>query len=312
MAETNEVTPEIKLDMSRAIPAPGQNSNNGNTERGINLEETREIVSREFPYLWPAVEAGLATCATLLLKDNANPVALIYVGPASAGKTTVASMFEGATVKGKVLCYRTDNFTPAAFVSHSAKATKKQLQEIDLLPRIRDKVLLTPELATIFRGKPDDLAVRFSIITRVLDGQGLTTDSGTHGQRGYTGDCLFAWIGCTTPFSSSVWRVMGQLGSRLFFLVMDTVADPTVDDLVQANNQAVPYRDSLRACREAVHSFLDSLFTQQGGVREVGSFGLLGRAYPRRHLHPKATCAGSLGRPWRPCQGREGRASALQ
>ena len=303
MAETNEVTPEIKLDMSRAIPAPGQNSNNGNTERGINLEETREIVSREFPYLWPAVEAGLATCATLLLKDNANPVALIYVGPASAGKTTVASMFEGATVKGKVLCYRTDNFTPAAFVSHSAKATKKQLQEIDLLPRIRDKVLLTPELATIFRGKPDDLAVRFSIITRVLDGQGLTTDSGTHGQRGYTGDCLFAWIGCTTPFSSSVWRVMGQLGSRLFFLVMDTVADPTVDDLVQANNQAVPYRDSLRACREAVHSFLDSLFTQQGGVREVGSFGLLGRAYPRRHLHPKSTCAGSLGRPWRPCQG---------
>ncbi len=120
MAETNEVTPEIKLDMSRAIPAPGQNSGNGNTERGINLQETREIVSREFPYLWPAVEAGLATCATLLLKDNANPVALIYVGPPGAGKTTVANMFEGATVNGELFVYKTDKFTHASFVSHSA------------------------------------------------------------------------------------------------------------------------------------------------------------------------------------------------
>lgn len=234
-----------------------------------SLLRVRETIAAHFPNLWPAVEVGLSTCATLLLKDNANPVALIYVGPASAGKTTIASMFEGAKVKGELLCYRTDNFTTAAFVSHSAKATKKELQKIDLLPRIKDKVLLTPELATIFRGKPDDLAVRFSILTRVLDGQGLTTDSGTHGQRGYTGDCLFAWIGCTTPLSSSVWRVMGQLGSRLFFLVMDAVAEPTLDDLVRAINQPVSYQDSLKACQGAVHSFIDPLFTQQGGVRKV-------------------------------------------
>ena len=142
----------------------------------VTVQQTQEAIERAFPHLWPAVEVGLSTCATLLLKDNANPVALIYVGPPSAGKTTVAGMFEGAKANGKLLCYRTDKFTPAAFVSHSAKANTKQLAEIDLLPRIKHKVLLTPELSTIFRGKQDELADRFSIITRVLDGQGLASD----------------------------------------------------------------------------------------------------------------------------------------
>ena len=259
------------LKHTGSVPAVQNDPNSNDTpaQMQIPVSDTREIIQGGFPHLWPAVEAGLATCATLLLKDNANPVALIYVGPASAGKTTIANMFEGATVKGEVLCYRSDNFTAASFVSHSAKATKKDLKDIDLLPRIKHKVLLTPELATIFRGKQDDLAVRFSLITRVLDGQGLTTDSGTHGKRGYTGDFLFAWIGCTTPFGSSVWKAMAQLGSRLFFLVMDAVAEPTVDDLVQSINQSVPYQENVKACGAAVRSFLDSLFTRRGGVRGV-------------------------------------------
>jgi hypothetical protein len=176
-------------------------------------------------------------------------------------------MFEEATVNGKLLCYRSDKFTPAAFVSQSAKATKKELEQVDLLPRIKDKVLLTPELSTIFRGKPDELAERFSIITRVLDGQGLTTDSGTHGQRGYSGPHLFAWLGCTTPFNDAVWKIMAQLGSRLFFLMLDAVAEPTVHDLVCSFHQPVPYSESLKQCRGAVHKFLAQLFTQSCGVR---------------------------------------------
>ncbi len=109
-------------------------------------------------------------------------MALIYVGPPSAGKTTVATMFDGAKVGGKEICYRSDKFTHAAFVSQSAQANEAILKKVDLLPKIKNKVLLTPELGTIFRGKQDDLVERFSVITRVLDGQGFMTDSGTHGQ----------------------------------------------------------------------------------------------------------------------------------
>lgn len=234
-----------------------------------DLQTVREAVMFHFPHLWPAVEVGLSTCATLLLADNVNPVAVIYVGPPSAGKTTVASMFDGAKVKGELFCYRSDKFTPASFVSHSAKATTEQLNKIDLLPRIRHKVLVTPELSTVFRGKADDLAERFSTITRVMDGQGLWIDSGTHGRRGYDGDYLFAWLGCTTPFDTKVWEVMAQLGSRLFFLVMDALSEPTVDELVKALGQAEAYQLGIQECRQVVHFFLDTLFTRYGGVRGV-------------------------------------------
>src|SRR5262245_30715002 len=102
-----------------------------------HINEVRENISRHFPQLWPGVELGLATCATLLLKDNMNPVALIYVGPPSAGKTTIATMFETASYKDQLICYRSDKFTPAAFVSQSARAKPTQLARIDLLPRIK-------------------------------------------------------------------------------------------------------------------------------------------------------------------------------
>jgi len=105
-------------------------------------------------------------------------------------------MFDGAMIevngKRESLCYRSDKFTPASFVSQAANQPTKALAKVDLLPRIKDKILLTPELATIFRGKPDELTQTFSTITRVLDGQGLQTDSGTHGRQGYTGQHGFA------------------------------------------------------------------------------------------------------------------------
>ena len=223
----------------------------------------RSTVEEHFPRLWPAVDVGLATCATLFLADNTNPVALIYEGPPASSKTTVADMFAGHP-----LCYRSDNFTPAAFVSHASNKKPAALAKVDLLPRIRHKVLVTPELATIFRGKEDELVNHFKIITRVLDGQGLMTDSGAQGRRGYEGDYLFAWLGCTTPFDQKVWRVMAQLGSRLFFLVMDTGAEVTEEDLLAAT-EGLPYGTRLNTSRAAVHQFLTALQEECGGVRGV-------------------------------------------
>jgi hypothetical protein len=157
----------------------------------IDVAIVRSTVEEHFPRLWPAVDVGLATCATLLLADNTNPVAVIYEGPPASSKTTVADMFAGhpsATVR--------TTSTPAAFVSHATNQRRESLAKVDLLPRIRHKVLVTPELATIFRGKDDDLVNQFKIITRVLDGQGLVTDSGAQGRRGYEGDYFVrvAWL----------------------------------------------------------------------------------------------------------------------
>jgi hypothetical protein len=127
--------------------------------------------------------------------------------------------------------------------------------------------LVTPELAPIFRGREDELTHTFSTLTRVLDGQGYTRDSGTHGQRGYRGDYLFAWLGATTPFDKKVWKIMSQLGSRLFFLVMDHTQEITLQELTQPTS--VPFATKLGECRVAVHEFIPQLMKTYGGVRGV-------------------------------------------
>lgn len=229
-----------------------------------SLATVRSIVREHFPELWPAVEAALAAIATLLLKDNSNPAAVVFVGPPSSSKTTVLEMFADHDI-----CYTSDEFTPASFVSHAASVERKALEEtVDLLPRIRHKVLITPELAPVFRGKEDDLVKRFAILTRVLDGQGLMRDSGVHGRRGHRGDYLFTWLGATTPLGPKTWKIMAQLGSRLFFYQMPDRGEVTVEDLLRVTTE-VPYRLRLESCKRAVHSFLSELIEVTGGVRGI-------------------------------------------
>lgn len=231
-----------------------------------SIHTVKAIVERHFPDLWPATEACLATCATLLLEDNSNPGTLILKGVAGCGKSTVTSLLEGVMVQGEMFTYRSDKFTAASFVSHSVQSTREQLQEVDLLPKIKNKVLLTPELSPIFRGKPEDLIPRFAILTRVLDGQGLQTDSGVHGRRGYEGPHIFAWIGATTPFNEAVWEVMATLGSRFFFLVLEPAEKTSIDDLIASHSKAVSHAEGIKECQEIIQPFLDSLFAQYQGV----------------------------------------------
>lgn len=234
-----------------------------------SINAVKAVVEQHFPDLWPAMEAGLSTCATLLLEDNSNPVTLILCGASGCGKSTVTNMFDGVKIQGKPFTYRSDKFTTASFVSHSAQATREQLQEVDLLPKIKNKVLLTPELSPIFRGKADELTVCFSMLTRVLDGQGLMTDSGTHGQRGYEGPHIFAWIGATTPLDASVWDIMATLGSRLFFLMLDTEEMTSLEDLVDSLTNDVSHSAGVAACKTVIEQFLDGLFTRHNGVAGV-------------------------------------------
>ena len=113
-----------------------------------------------------------------MLRANRNPVAVIYVGGPSSSKTTVVDMFADETTlvsDGDIqhpLFYISDSFTAAAFVSQASNVAPDKLAKIDLLPRIKHKVLVTPELAPTFRGKDEVLVKIFKIITRVLDLQG--------------------------------------------------------------------------------------------------------------------------------------------
>jgi hypothetical protein len=223
----------------------------------------REIEMR-FPALWPVVEAALAAILAMVAKDVVNPPTLHLVGPASSAKTTVLDMLCGHDG----ITYRSDKFTPKALVTHAANVRKSELANIDMLPKIKHKALITPELAPMFRGNEDALTDTFAILTAVLDGHGYISDSGTQGQRGYTGDYLFAWLGATTPLPWPVWKVMAQLGSRLFFYQMPDNS-LTADDIATSLAGGSSYRTRLEEAREKVGEFLRLRLDALGGVRGV-------------------------------------------
>jgi len=224
------------------------------------------MIERYFPTLWSPLEAALATMLAMAPDDVVNPPTCILVGPSSAAKTTVLDIIgelEGIT-------YRSDKFTPKALVSHAANVKRTDLEKIDLLPRIKHRVLLTPELAPLFRGNEDALTDTFSILAAVLDGHGYTSDSGTQGRRGYTGDdYLFAWLGATTPLPTYVWKVMAQLGSRLFFYAMPE-GSPTIEALVAGLTTDIPYRTKVQCCHAVSRALLEARLTELGGaVRSI-------------------------------------------
>ncbi|MFQ5961139.1 MAG: hypothetical protein ACE5MG_07065 [Candidatus Methylomirabilales bacterium] len=121
--------PDPNVDRPSEVQAPPDPEITASNPVIPDVETVRQTVEEHFPGLWPAVDLGLSTCATLLLADNCNPVAVIYVGGASTSKTTVADLFADHD-----LTYLSDNFTPAAFVSHAANVSPKALDKVDLLP----------------------------------------------------------------------------------------------------------------------------------------------------------------------------------
>jgi hypothetical protein len=131
--------------------------------------------------------ATLAVSAIRCLRDTRQPVALIGIGLPGVGKTEPLSFLTpyGEDDELAEHFYRSDGFTPAAFVSHLASKSTAALDEIDLLPRIRDRTLLTPALAPLFRSRGSGLQQRTSVLASVLDGHGHVSDSGAHGRRGH-------------------------------------------------------------------------------------------------------------------------------
>lgn len=237
----------------------------------LSCQGLKENIERLLPGLWQPLEGCLSTILTLLLADNHDPVSLLLVGPSGGSKTATLNLITHPDMDialGHII-YRSDKFTPKSFVSHAANVKKKALAEIDLLPRIRYKTLIVGDLVPMFTGKEEELTERFSILTRVLDGQGLLTDSGTQGQRGYSGDYLFSFIGAITPsaLSTKIWQVIGLLGSRLLFFRMPNV-DLGIGDLADGLYKS-DFGKRIEEGAGHVADYLVKVFNYWKGVRGV-------------------------------------------
>ena len=226
------------------------------------MKIVENTISKFFPECLGAVKVSLAVCGISTFSDNIFPPALIFSGASGSGKTLpISFLFPDDDHKNlEKYIYRSDKFTPRSFVSHAANIKKNDLKNIDLLPRIKDKVFLTKELAPIFRGKKEEVQDTFSILISVLDGKGYISDSGSRGRRGYSEPIKFCWIGATTPLTNQVHELMSHLGTRLCFYSTDR-KDKSIGELVIFAQEENQDEKEIR-CRKVVNEFLVELFTQ--------------------------------------------------
>ena len=215
----------------------------------------RKEIQTCFPeYVLPA-EIGLSVVCQLFIKDIKHPFGLIYVDVSGSGKTIVLNFFSSLNE----LVYATDSLTKASFVSQSARKSSLELAtEVDLLPKIKDKLLLVRDLAPLFSKREDELTDILGQFIRVLDGQGYTNNGGVHGTRGYVGEYNFMFLGASTPITRRVWNIINRAGSRLLTYNLDN-PDKSIDELAEQNVSEISLFDKERRCREITSKLVHKL-----------------------------------------------------
>lgn len=180
----------------------------------------KAVVLKNFPHLWNGLEFAITVKTILNIKENTLPFIGILLGPASSMKTLIIELF-----REYELTHYTDYFSPKSLVSHNSSLPEEALKKIDLLPKIRNKLFLTPELSPLFGSKEDELNQVIHILIRIADGHGYESDSGAKGHRGYAGDMMFSWIGAAVEIPYKVHKLLGNLGPKLYFFRLPRVEE---------------------------------------------------------------------------------------
>lgn len=178
----------------------------------LTIDFVKQAVHANLPDCWLPLEAALSTIGAAILRDVDHCIGLIIVGEPGGRKSTTLEL-----LGSNEPIFRVHKFSPASFVSHHAASNDKQLANIDLLPKIKHKIMVIPELAPMFGQRYEDLVSDISILTAVMDGKGYWSSSGVHGMRGYENDYRFSMIAATTPLERRAWQALGKLSSRWIF-----------------------------------------------------------------------------------------------
>src|SRR5207237_1258661 len=127
-------------------------------------------------------------------------------------------------------------------------------QEIDMLPKIKNKLFLTPELAPIFSSSDEDLLLILGILTSVLDGHGFESDSGAQGHRGYNEDIMFTWLGAVVDIPFKVHKQLSVLGPKLYFFRLPKVEH---DEDYYYNQKDDNFGNKVQEVRQSLNEYLE-------------------------------------------------------
>jgi DNA-binding transcriptional ArsR family regulator len=205
------------------------------------------VTQKNFPNLAFTLEFALSVKTILNIKGHNLPFIGILLGPPSSLKTFIVGLFK----QYENHVYYTDNFSPHAMVSHNSAFDKKKLKKVDMLPKFRNKLLLTPELSPTFSLRDDNLLEVLGMLIRIADGEGFGSDTGAQGHRGYEGEMMFTWLGAAVDIPYKVHKLLGYLGPKLYFFRLSHTY-MTEDDYFNTRNENFP-----RKKKEVTDAFLD-------------------------------------------------------
>ena len=177
------------------------------------FEKLHRVVCDNIPDLWIGLEFELSCLRVLNIHGCTLPIIAIILGRAAGGKTQVISL-----LRQWPYAYYTDTHSAKSWITHTTSVKEPEdLEKIDMLPQVKNRIFCTPEWAPIFTLREDDLKAALGIITRIADGQGLASNSGVYGRRAYEGTHMFSWIGAAVDVPHVVYKVLGTLGQKLYF-----------------------------------------------------------------------------------------------
>ena len=194
------------------------------------FNKIQSIAESNFPNSWPGIEFTLSVLRILNIAECDLPFAGIILSRAGGNKTLSSGM-----VIPWYNVYYTRNFTAKAFVSHNTGVTPEMLPDIDMIPKIRFKLFLTPELTPTFAANEDELRETIGIITSVVDGKGYISNSGAQGRRGYYGNYMFTWVGAAVDIPYKIHKLLAVLGPKLYFFRLPRT-EKTNDELLDCLN----------------------------------------------------------------------------
>ena len=194
------------------------------TELQKKYENLKYLANTYFPDSWQLLQFCIAVKTVQNIYENNLPfVGFILYKPSSL-KSTIIDLFQKYPS-----ALSADDLTKNSFLSHYSTNSEEELQNNDLIPKMKDKMLLTSEISPIINTNEDDLRKTLGIITRLVDGKGYQSHSGTHGHRGYP-PMMFTWIGAGIEIPSKMWTMLSQLGFKLYFF-RPFFKKKTIDDL---------------------------------------------------------------------------------
>jgi hypothetical protein len=219
---------------------------------GEKYETLKNTTNEKAEGLWTPLEFAISVKCILNVSDISLPVIGIILGHASGWKSVAVNMSKGARDT-----FGVDSFSPKAFVSHNSNMTEEQLQENDLLPKIKNKLFMVPELSPLFTSREEDLENIIGMIVRIGDGEGYTSASGSKGVRGYEGPIMFCWIGAAVSIPFKIHKQLSKLGPKMYFLRLPMMEEDE-DELLEwmrANN----FRQRIKEIKTTYFDYLETL-----------------------------------------------------